>query len=97
MGIWLIVLTLCCLSGIFLNIVPLGLVFIMALFIVLNWIVTIFSEGKTYRYWDSSHINWNNVICICGLHFILGHQCECDSRILREYKEREISSKRGVK
>lgn len=46
MGIWLIVLTLCCLSGIFLNIVPLGLVFIMALFIVLNWIVTIFQKEK---------------------------------------------------
>lgn len=45
MSIWLIVLTLCCLSGIFLNIVPLGLV-IMALFIVLNWIITIFQKEK---------------------------------------------------
>ena len=46
MSIVLIVLTLCCLSGIFLNIVPLGLVFIMALFIVLNWIITIFQKEK---------------------------------------------------
>ena len=46
MSIWLIVLTLCCLLGIFLNIVPLGLVFIMALFIVLNWIVRIFQKEK---------------------------------------------------
>lgn len=46
MSVWLIVLTLCCLSGIFLNIVPLGLVFIMALFIVLNWIITIFQKEK---------------------------------------------------
>lgn len=46
MSIWLIVLTLCCLLGIFLNIVPLGLVFIMALFIVLNCIITIFQKEK---------------------------------------------------
>ena len=46
MGIWLIVLALCCLSGIFLNTIPLGLVFIMALFIVLNWIITIFQKEK---------------------------------------------------
>ena len=38
MGIWLIVLVLCCLSGIFLNTIPLGLVFIMALFIAVTLI-----------------------------------------------------------
>lgn len=46
MTIWLIVLALCCLSGIFLSNIPLGLVFIMSLFITLNGIVSIFQRDK---------------------------------------------------
>lgn len=46
MDIWLIILALCCLSGIFLSNIPLGLVFIMSLFIALNGVISIFQRDK---------------------------------------------------
>lgn len=46
MTMWLIIFALCCLSGIFLSNIPLGLVFIMSLFITLNGVISIFQRDK---------------------------------------------------